>query len=83
MAFQYEKDSENIVTLTLDMPGHSANLINTEFGEGFADALKRLNEEEPLAGVIVTSAKKTFLAGADLEMLFALEDPQVVFEGAE
>ncbi len=83
MAFQYEKDSENIVTLTLDMPGRSANVINAEFGEGLADALKRLNGEDPLAGVIVTSAKKTFMAGGDLEMLYALEDPQIAFERTE
>jgi 3-hydroxyacyl-CoA dehydrogenase/enoyl-CoA hydratase/3-hydroxybutyryl-CoA epimerase len=83
MAFQYEKDSENIVTLTLDMPGRPANVINTEFGEGLADALKRLNREDPLAGVIVTSAKKTFMAGGDLEMLYALEDPQIAFERTE
>ena len=83
MDFQYKKDSENIVTLTLDMPGRSANVINTEFGEGLTRALERLTEEEPLAGVIVTSAKKTFMAGADLEMLYALEDPQIAFERAE
>jgi 3-hydroxyacyl-CoA dehydrogenase/enoyl-CoA hydratase/3-hydroxybutyryl-CoA epimerase len=48
-----------------------------------AATLKHLNEEEALAGVIITSAKKTFLAGADIEMLLALEDPQTAFEGAE
>jgi 3-hydroxyacyl-CoA dehydrogenase/enoyl-CoA hydratase/3-hydroxybutyryl-CoA epimerase len=48
-----------------------------------AATLKHLNEEEALAGVIITSAKKTFLAGADIEMLSALEDPQTAFDGAE
>jgi 3-hydroxyacyl-CoA dehydrogenase/enoyl-CoA hydratase/3-hydroxybutyryl-CoA epimerase len=83
MTFQYQKDSENIVTLTLDMPGRSANVINDEFGEGFALALERLQNEDGLKGVIVTSAKKTFMAGGDLEMLYALEDAQIAFEGAE
>lgn len=83
MAFQYQKDTENIVTLTLDMPGRSANVINDEFGEGFALALARLQNEDALKGVIVTSAKKTFMAGGDLEMLYALKDAQIAFEVAE
>ena len=28
MAFRYDKDEQNIVTLTLDMPGRSANVLN-------------------------------------------------------
>ncbi len=83
MVFKYEKDDQNIVTLTLDMPGRSANVINEEFGAGFADALERLAAEEPLAGVVITSAKKTFLAGADINMLNEAMDPQSVFESTE
>ena len=76
----YEKDQENIVTLTLDAPGRSANVINAEFGEAFRDVLGKLQAEEKLAGVILTSAKKTFMAGGDLESLYAMTDPQEVFE---
>ncbi len=76
----YEKDQENIVTLTLDAPGRSANVINAEFGEAFRGVLEKLHAEEKLVGVILTSAKKTFMAGGDLESLYAMTDPQEVFE---
>jgi 3-hydroxyacyl-CoA dehydrogenase/enoyl-CoA hydratase/3-hydroxybutyryl-CoA epimerase len=79
MAFKYEKDGQNIVTLTLDMPGRSANVLNAEFGDGFRAALAKLAAEEELAGVILTSAKKTFLAGADLEALAEAVDAARIF----
>lgn len=80
MAFKYEKDAQNIVTLTLDMPGRSANVLNAEFGESFREALAKLAAETDLTGVILTSAKKTFLAGADLEMLVGETDAQQIFD---
>ncbi len=83
MAFRYEKDEHNIVTLTLDMPGRSANVLNAEFGAGLQDALDRLSAEPELAGVILTSAKKTFLAGADLEWLAAATDPAEIFASTQ
>ncbi|MDQ1257167.1 MAG: 3-hydroxyacyl-CoA dehydrogenase / enoyl-CoA hydratase / 3-hydroxybutyryl-CoA epimerase [Candidatus Hydrogenedentes bacterium] len=83
MAIEYSKDEQNIVTLTLDMPGRSANVINAEFTQALQSALDRLEKEEPLAGAIITSAKSTFVAGADLEFLLALEDPAAAFNMAE
>ena len=80
---RYEKDAQNIVTLTLDMPGRPVNVLNDEFGEAFAGVLDQLAAEEPLAGVIVASAKKTFVAGADLEWLYAMKDPERVFHRLE
>lgn len=86
MSFHYHKDPHNIVTLTLDMPGRSANVINLEFGEGLRTALTQLLQEKTagtLAGVIITSAKKSFMAGGDIDSLFAAEDPGVVFLNTE
>lgn len=83
MAIQYAKDEQNIVTLTLDRPGRSANVINAEFGAALAAVLAQLRAEADLAGVIVTSAKKTFMAGGDLEWLVAVTDAAEVFASAE
>lgn len=63
MAFRYDKDEQNIVTLTLDMPGRSANVLNEEFGRGLAEALAHLQAETDLAGVILTSGKKNLSGG--------------------
>lgn len=83
MAIRYEKDEQNVVTLTLDMPGRNANVINEQFGAALAEVLARLQTEAELAGVILTSAKKTFMAGADLEDLELFSDAAKVFAGSE
>lgn len=81
--FRYEKDQDNIVTITMDMQGRSANVINDEFGKLFTDALAKLTSETELAGVIIASAKSTFLAGADLDGLYKNTDAQSVFDMCE
>jgi len=83
MAFNYEKDSQNIVTITMDMDGRSANVINGEFSNLWIEAMERLENEKKLAGVIIASAKKTFLAGGDLEMIMAIDDPEQAFNLVE
>ncbi len=82
----YKKDADNIVTLTLDMEGRSENIINQKIWSAFIPVLARLKEEKAsgkLRGVILTSAKKTFMAGGDLEYLFQATDAEEIFSEAE
>ena len=68
-AVRYDKDTDGIVTLTLDDPTQSANTMNRLYQESMAAAVERLEAdvaEGGVAGVVVTSAKKTFFAGGDL-----------------
>ena len=67
----------------MDMDGRSANVINGEFSNLWIEVMERLENEKKLAGVIVASAKKTFLAGGDLEMIMALNDPEQAYDLAE
>ena len=69
-AIQYQKDADNIVILTLDSPNQSANTMNADFREALeATTTKILAEKDQIAGIIFTSAKKTFFAGGDLDEL--------------
>ena len=69
-AIRYEKGQDNIVVLTMDMPGQSANTMNAVYREAMGGIVERLErEKDDIAGVIVTSAKKTFFAGGDLNEL--------------
>ena len=70
--FQYEKDADGIVTVTMDMHGQSANTMNDNFVPAFSKTLERLRAEDKLAGVVFTSAKKTFFAGGDLNLICLL-----------
>ena len=72
-AIRYEAGADGIVLLTLDMPGQSANTMNAAYRAAMDDTLERLEaERDRIAGVILTSAKKTFFAGGDLNELVAV-----------
>ncbi len=71
---KWDKDADGIVTLTLDDPTGSANVMNEHYKESMHNAvekLARLVAEEPdsVTGVVITSAKKTFFAGGDLKAM--------------
>ncbi len=83
---KYQKDTDNIVTLTLDMSGRQHNVINHEIGDLFLPVLQHLKEEKSrgkLRGVILTSAKKTFLSGGDLAYLYQANNPEEIFAFTE
>lgn len=76
-AIRYEIDQDKILTLTIDMPGQSANTMNAEFREAFRATTQRILENAPeLKGIIVASAKKTFFAGGDLNELISVTPAQ-------
>ncbi len=83
MAFKYEKDQNNIVTLTMDRNGKSTNIINEDFTLSLIKNMERIESELNIQGVILTSAKKTFLAGADLQILYEQIDPKTCFDIVE
>ncbi|HVW45313.1 MAG TPA: enoyl-CoA hydratase-related protein, partial [Amycolatopsis sp.] len=67
---RWESDADGIVVLTLDDPNQSANTMNADFQESLAQVLDRLeSEKDSITGVVITSAKKTFFAGGDLNDL--------------
>ncbi len=67
---QWDKDADGIVTLTLDDPTGSANVMNEHYTESMHNAVERLvAEKDSITGVVITSAKKTFFAGGDLKAM--------------
>lgn len=83
---RYSKDTDNIVTLSLNMKGRTVNVINHEIGQAFLPVLEHLKLEKArggLRGVILTSDKKTFLSGGDLEYLLNADNAEEIFSYAE
>ncbi|WP_353142152.1 3-hydroxyacyl-CoA dehydrogenase NAD-binding domain-containing protein [Acinetobacter pragensis] len=68
-AIQFEKNTDNIVILTLDSPNQSANTMNADFRDALTETVEKLQADENIAGIIFRSAKKTFFAGGDLDEL--------------
>lgn len=83
---QWDKDADGIVTLTLDDPSGSANVMNEAYTESMGKAVERLvAEKDSITGVVITSAKKTFFAGGDLKGMITLgpEDAGQAFDTVE
>jgi 3-hydroxyacyl-CoA dehydrogenase / enoyl-CoA hydratase / 3-hydroxybutyryl-CoA epimerase len=67
---RWEKGDDGIVVLTLDDPSQSANTMNAAYAESILATVERLEaEKDDIKGVVITSAKKTFFAGGDLNDL--------------
>jgi 3-hydroxyacyl-CoA dehydrogenase / enoyl-CoA hydratase / 3-hydroxybutyryl-CoA epimerase len=64
-----EKGADGVATLILDAPDSSANTMTDAFRDALEDAVAGLEGDTALRGVLVTSAKRTFFAGADLNSL--------------
>ena len=82
-AVRYGQDADGIVTLTPDLPGRSMNVLDETLTRGLADAVERIVADTAVKGVIITSGKKEFLAGADIEGLYRNTDVKAVFAMAE
>ncbi len=82
MSFHYEKDSNNIVTVTMDMDG-PVNSMSDAFLPLLEETLGKLEADDDLAGVVLASGKSTFFAGGDLNMLCAVteETVEAFFDG--
>jgi 3-hydroxyacyl-CoA dehydrogenase/enoyl-CoA hydratase/3-hydroxybutyryl-CoA epimerase len=66
----WDQDEDGIVVLTLDDPSGSANTLNAAHRESMAATIDRLEaEKDQITGVVITSAKDTFFAGANLNEL--------------
>ncbi|MAT61516.1 MAG: 3-hydroxyacyl-CoA dehydrogenase [Micrococcales bacterium] len=66
----WDADADGIVTLTMADPNQGANTMNQTFQDSLRLTVERLEKErESIAGVILTSGKKTFFAGGDLDLL--------------
>ncbi len=86
MPIKYEKDSENIVTVTFDAPGAPVNTMTEAWEAAFTATVERLaREKASIKGVILASAKKTFFAGAELKdvLKYGPNDGPKVFHGLE
>lgn len=83
MTIHYEKDDTNIVVLSIDMENRSQNVINDVLLGELKNVTSRLQSEDNLSGIIITSKKKDFLAGADIDKLFLVTDPLEMLEWLE
>lgn len=67
--FKLETDSDGIAVITWDMPGRSMNVLSEAALAEIAEWLDRVIADDAIKGVVLTSGKDAFCAGADLTEL--------------
>ncbi len=71
----WERGDDGVVVLTMDDPTQNANTMNELFGNSFRATVQRLEaEKDSITGVILTSAKRMFFAGADLNIMLRVTE---------
>ncbi len=65
----YEVDGDGIATVTWDLPGRPVNILSMESRLKFVETIKGALADDAVTGIIITSGKKEFIAGADLTLL--------------
>ncbi|GIE95412.1 3-hydroxyacyl-CoA dehydrogenase NAD-binding domain-containing protein [Paractinoplanes rishiriensis] len=74
---RWDRGDDGIVVLTLDDPARGANTMNEAYVRSMAATVDRLEaERDDITGVIITSAKKSWFAGGDLDGLKAIGPDQ-------
>jgi len=70
--FDLAIDSDGIALLSWNVPDRSMNVITVQGIEELSAIVERFAAEDGIKGVVITSAKETFCAGADLTLLESL-----------
>ncbi|MBL8971386.1 MAG: enoyl-CoA hydratase/isomerase family protein [Myxococcales bacterium] len=69
-AIHWRRDDDGVVILTIDDPAASVNTMNDAYTRSMRACVERLEAERgTITGVIVTSGKRSFFAGGDLNIL--------------
>ena len=81
--YAWDKDADGVVTVTMDDPDSAVNTMNPHFVSALEATVDRLEaERDDIAGVILTSAKRSWFAGGDLNLLRAADPARSAEETA-
>ena len=72
--FKLETDADGIALVTWDMPGRSMNVLDGNVLAELSDIIEKTTADAAVKGVVITSGKDAFCAGADLNVLQKLSD---------
>ncbi len=77
--FKLETDSDGIALITWDEPGRSMNVIDVAVIQELSDLVEKTSADANIKGVVITSGKDTFCAGADLALLNTMQATYLEF----
>ncbi|MGM8872307.1 3-hydroxyacyl-CoA dehydrogenase NAD-binding domain-containing protein [Psychrobacter sp. 2Y5] len=80
--FSAQRD-DDIVTVSIDQSARKMNVIGDGFTEAFAVMTDSFINDESAKGLILTSAKDSFVVGADIDQLSNIETAEQAFDLVE
>eukprot|EP00456_Euglypha_rotunda_P008475 TRINITY_DN1167_c1_g2_i5.p1 TRINITY_DN1167_c1_g2~~TRINITY_DN1167_c1_g2_i5.p1 ORF type:complete len:424 (+),score=56.33 TRINITY_DN1167_c1_g2_i5:1154-2425(+) len=66
---QTQLSTDGILLAVIDMPGRSMNVFSAGLMDSLEALLDRVDNDTAIRGVVLTSGKSAFVAGADLDMI--------------
>jgi 3-hydroxyacyl-CoA dehydrogenase / enoyl-CoA hydratase / 3-hydroxybutyryl-CoA epimerase len=70
--FTLDVDSDGIALITWNSPGRTMNVIDAAVRDELSTIVEQLATDGTIKGVVITSGKESFCAGADLTLLEAM-----------
>ena len=64
-----EQSADGVLLASIDMPGRSMNVFSAALIDALEAVIDRVEDGSTIRGVVITSGKSSFLAGADLPMV--------------
>jgi 3-hydroxyacyl-CoA dehydrogenase/enoyl-CoA hydratase/3-hydroxybutyryl-CoA epimerase len=81
---QYTVDQDGIALLTIDLPGMPMNVLTPELMADLDSLVERAATDDAVKGIVLTSGKSSFVAGADIKDMVTAYDrgikPKEAFE---
>jgi len=71
---QYNVDQDGIALLTIDLPGKSMNVLTPELMQELDELVKKAASDDAVKGLVLTSGKAAFIAGADIKDMVTAYD---------
>ena len=70
--FTMKTDADGVAIITWDVPGKSMNVLSRAGYQQLSDLIEQAIDDEAVKGVIITSGKKDFAGGMDLNVLASI-----------
>ena len=81
-AFSLEIQEDEIGVLTFDLPGKSVNIFNETVLAELGDLIAKLGDRRDIKCLVLLSGKpRTFIAGADINLISGVTDPSIAEAG--
>ncbi|WP_134724557.1 3-hydroxyacyl-CoA dehydrogenase NAD-binding domain-containing protein [Paracoccus luteus] len=82
--FTMQKDADGVALITWDVPGKSMNVLSMDGAATLSGLIDDALADDGVKGIVITSGKKDFAAGMDLNVIAGMKDAggaQGVFDG--